>query len=144
MYSEKELYEKEKTNLSSYHLSLDFFRNPCNLQVFLGFKLFWNQLYILIFKVFALFLLPYVRWISKSYGYYISNEKNIKQEIWRHKRLPHCLILKHNEEVDLIRAALIPDPYKLGRDIQRATSLPVEIESISKHCFNRKRKIIMS
>lgn len=42
------------------------------------------------------------------------------------KGLPHWLILKHNEEVDLISAGLIPAPYKLGRDIKRTTSFPVE------------------
>lgn len=50
--------------------------------------------------------------------------------------------IKHNEEEDLIRSALIPSPYKLGRDIKRAISCRVEIESIFKHCFKIKRKII--
>ena len=79
-------------------------------------------------------------WISKSHK---SNEENIKKEIWRHKGLPHRLVLKHNEEVDLIRAAVIPAPYKLCRDKKRATSFPVEIETIFKHCFNIKKKIII-
>lgn len=40
---------------------------------------------------------------------------------------------KHNEEVDIIRAALIPALYKLGRDIKREASFPIETECISKH-----------
>ena len=39
----------------------------------------------------------------------------------------------NNEEVVIIRAALIPVLYKLGRDIKREASFPIETECISKH-----------